>query len=58
MCCFEGDPHYIGLDLSPTPNAPMCFFFNRKMLVIFVIIFRVESEDDDSETFVNGSGSE
>ena len=44
-------------DLSPTPNAPMCFFFNRKMLIFFVIIFRVESDDDDSETFVNSSGS-
>ena len=35
----------------------MYFFFNRKMLIFFVIIFRVESDDDVSETFVNGSGS-
>ena len=34
----------------------MYFFFNRKMLIFFVIIFRVESDDDVSETFVNGSG--
>ena len=43
-------------DLSPIPNAPVCFFFNRKMLIFFIIIFRVESDDDDS--FVNGSESQ
>ena len=28
------------------------------MLIFFIIIFRVESDDDDSETFVNGSESQ